>query len=69
MSIETFNNDQAKFYNQNTSAISQSSSCNIVHLIEKVNTEKKVERKKNMLFFFSFLSIVALVVTMFSLVH
>ena len=69
MSIETFNNDQAKFYDQNTSAISQSSRCNIVHLIEKVNTEKKIERKKNILFFFSFLSVVALVITMFSFVH
>ena len=69
MSIETFNNDQAKFYNQNTSAISQSSRCNIVHLIEKVNTEKKAERKKNVLFFFSFVSVVALVVSVFYLVH
>jgi hypothetical protein len=69
MSIETFNNDQAKVYYQNTSASSHSKRCNIVHLIEKVKTEKKIERKKNILFFFSFLSVVALVVTMFSLVH
>ena len=54
MSIETFNNDQAKFYDQNTSAISQSSRCNIVHLIEKVNTEKKAERKKIYYFFLAF---------------
>ena len=69
MSIETFDNNQAKVYYQNTSANSLSKRCNIVHLIEKANTEKKIERKKNILFFFSFLSAVALVVTMFSLVH
>jgi hypothetical protein len=69
MSIETFNNDQAKVYYQNTLSNSLSKRCNIVHLIEKANAEKKIERKKNILFFLSFLSVVALVVTMYSLVH
>ena len=69
MSVETFHNKQTDVSNENISTHSQSSRCNIVHLIEKVNTEKKIERKKNILFFFSFLSAVALVVTMFSFVH
>ena len=69
MSVETFHNKQTNVSYENISTHSQSSRCNILHLIEKVNREKKVERKKNMLFFFSFLSVVALVVTMFSFVH
>ena len=69
MSVETFHNKQTDVSYENISTHSQSSRCNIVHLIEKVNTEKKIERKKNILFFFSFLSAVALVVTMFSFVH
>ena len=69
MSIETFDNNQTKVYYQNTLASSHSKRCNIVHLIEKANTEKKIERKKNILFFFSFVSLVALVVSVFSLVH
>ena len=69
MSVESFHNKQMDVSYENISINSQSSRCNIVHLIEKVNTEKKAERKKNILFFFSFLSVVALVVTMFSFVH
>ena len=69
MSVETFHNKQTDVSYENISINSQSSRCNILHLIEKVNTEKKIERKKNILFFFSFLSVVALVITMFSLVH
>ena len=69
MSVETLHNKQTDVLHEIISTHSQSSRCNIVHLIEKVNTEKKVERKKNILFFFSFLSAVALVVTMFSFVH
>ena len=69
MSVEIFHNKQTDVSYENISTHSQSSRCNIVHLIEKVNTEKKAERKKNILFFFSFLSVVALVITMFSFVH
>ena len=69
MSVETFHNKQTDVSYENISTHSQSSRCNIVHLIEKVNTEKKAERKKNILFFFSFVSVVALVVSVFSLVH
>ena len=69
MSVESFHNKQTDVSYENISTHSQSSRCNIVHLIEKVNIEKKIERKKNILFFFSFLSVVALVVTMFSFVH
>ena len=69
MSIETFHNHQSKVLHKNISNNTQSDRCNIVELIEKVNLEKKIERKKNVLFFFSFLSTVALVVTIFSLIH
>ena len=68
MSIKTFHNHQSKVFHQNI-LNTQSDRCNIVDLIEKVNLEKKVERKKNVLFFFSFVSVVALVVSAFSLVH
>lgn len=68
MSIETFHNHQSKVFHQNI-LNTQSDRCNIVDLIEKVNLEKKTERKKNVLFFFSFVSVVALVVSAFSLVH
>jgi len=69
MSVETFHNKQKDVLYENISTNSQLSRCNIVHLIEKINTEKKIERKKNVLFFFSFVSVVALVVSAFSLVH
>ncbi len=69
MSIETFHNHQSKVLHKNISNNTQSDRCNIVELIEKVNLEKKTERKKNVLFFFSFVSVVALVVSVFSLVH
>ena len=69
MSIETFHNHQPKVSYQNISNNTQSNRCNIIHLIERVNLEKKTERKKNILFFFSFVSVVALVVLAFSLVH
>ena len=68
MSIETFHNHQSKVFHQNI-LNTQSNRCDVVQLIEKINLEKKIERKKNVLFFFSFLSTVALVVTIFSLVH
>ena len=68
MSIETFHNHQSKVFHQNISN-TQSNRCDVVQLIEKINLEKKVERKKNVLFFFSFVSVVALVVSLFSLVH
>ena len=69
MSVETFHNKQKDVLYENISTNSQLSRCNIVNLIEKINLEKKVERKKNVLFFFSFVSVVALVVSAFSLVH
>jgi hypothetical protein len=69
MSIETFHNHQLKVSYQNISNNTQSNRCNIIHLIERANLEKKAERKKNVLFFFSFVSVVALVVSAFSLVH
>jgi hypothetical protein len=69
MSVETFHNKQTDVSYENISTNSQPSRCNIVNLIEKVNLEKKTERKKNILFFFSFVSVVALVVSVFSLVH
>ena len=69
MSIETFHNHQPKVSYQNISNNTQLTRCNIIHLIERVNSEKKTERKKNILFFFGFVSIVALVVSAFSLVH
>ena len=69
MSIETFHNHQPKVSYQDISNNTQSNRCNIIHLIERVNSEKKTERKKNILFFFGFVSIVALVVLAFSLVH
>ena len=69
MSIETFHNHQPKVSYQNISNNTQSNRCDVVQLIEKINFEKKVERKKNILFFFSFVSVVALVVSVFSLVH
>ena len=68
MSIETFHNHQSKVLHKNI-LNTQSNRCDVVQLIEKVNLEKKVERKKNVLFFFSFVSVVALVVSAFSLVH
>ncbi len=68
MSIETFHNHQSKVFHENT-LNTQSNRCDIVQLIEKINLEKKTERKKNVLFFFSFVSVVALVVSVFSLVH
>ena len=68
MSIETFHNHQSKVFHQNI-LNTQSKRCDIVQLIEKIKLEKKVERKKNVLFFFSFISVVALVVSAFSLVH
>ena len=69
MSIETFHNHQSKVLHKNISNNTQSDRCDVVQLIEKINLEKKVERKKNVLFFFSFVSVVALVVSAFSLVH
>ena len=69
MSIETFHNHQPKVSYQNISNNTQSNRCDVVQLIEKINLEKKTERKKNILFFFSFVSVVALVVSVFSLVH
>ena len=68
MSIKTFHNHQSKVLHKNI-LNTQSDRCNIVELIEKVNFEKKEERKNNVLFFFSFVSVVALVVSVFSLVH
>ena len=68
MSIKTFHNHQSKVLHKNI-LNTQSNRCDVVQLIEKVNLEKKVERKKNVLFFFSFVSVVALVVSAFSLVH
>ena len=69
MSVETFHNKQTDVSYENISTNSQPSRCNIIHLIERVNLEKKTERKKNILFFFSFVSVVALMVLVFSLVH
>ena len=69
MLVETFHNKQTDVSYENISTNSQPSRCNIVNLIKKINLEKKVERKKNVLFFFSFVSVVALVVSAFSLVH
>ena len=68
MSIETFHNHQSKVSHQNI-LNTQSNRCDVVQLMEKINLEKKTERKKNVLFFFSFVSVVALVVSVFSLVH
>ena len=68
MSIKTFHNHQSKVLHQNI-LNTQSNRCDVVQLMEKINLEKKVERKKNVLFFFSFVSVVALVVSAFSLVH
>ena len=68
MSIETFHNHQSKVLHKNI-LNTQSNRCDVVQLMEKINLEKKVERKKNVLFFFSFVSVVALVVSAFSLVH
>ena len=68
MSIKTFHNHQSKVLHKNI-LNTQSNRCDVVQLIEKINLEKKVERKKNVLFFFSFVSVVALVVSAFSLVH
>jgi hypothetical protein len=68
MSIKKFHNHQSKVFHQNI-LNTQSNRCDVVQLIEKINLEKKVERKKNVLFFFSFVSVVALVVSAFSLVH
>jgi hypothetical protein len=69
MLVETFHNKQTDVSYESISTNSQPSRCNIVNLIKKINLEKKVERKKNVLFFFSFVSVVALVVSAFSLVH
>ena len=69
MLVETFHNKQTDVSYESISTNSQPSRCNIVNLIKKINLEKKVERKKNVLFFFSFVSVVALVVSVFSLVH
>jgi len=68
MSIETFHNHQSKVFHQNI-LNTQSNRCDVVQLIKKINLEKKAERKKNVLFFFSFVSVVALVISVFSLVH
>ena len=51
MSIETFHNHQSKVLHKNISNNTQSDRCNIVELIEKVNLEKKEERKNNVFFF------------------
>ena len=46
MSIETFHNHQSKVSHQNI-LNTQSNRCDVVQLMEKINLEKKVERKKN----------------------